>query len=121
MALFRKGSKESKELKTHKEKIRDFTLRKLSSIYKRLRSKKAKVEFKALLREFFAAYFHIKYEFTYNELKQELEKKKIKHEIRIDLDLLIDSIAKLEYSKDNASIKEFQNLCKQAIKIFKQL
>jgi len=113
-----------KEERENKEKlrIRNKALKEINSLSKRIKvqelDKQAK-EFYELIRTFFAKLFKIKYEYTYEELRLEIEKKKIDPRYKKRIERLIKKLTYIEYSNiqiTNERLKELINEFKYLVK-----
>ncbi len=75
----------------------------------------------ALTRSFFSDYFKIKFEFTFEELIRELEKKKIIKETRDDIEKFLYQAAEAGYGQRKPSADELKTLVDFFTQITKQL
>jgi len=63
-----------------------------------------------LIRNFFKLYLDLNYEFTNEELKEELKKVYFSHELKEDTSLLFDSLSKIEYFSEPLSQPKLRKL-----------
>lgn len=115
--IFRK--KKKKISLNRKERVKNSVLRKLG----RLNLDKANVheEFSDLIKNFYKDLFHIKYEFTYDELKKELCLHKIKKTLKEDLLKFHDEFSNLKYGAEKISREELQNFVTKVKGLVKEL
>ena len=111
-----KESKKKKKKKIEKPKI-DFL-----PIFLDLKRKVTKKnvnrlfeKFSDLYRDFFGQLLDIKYEFTYDELKRELKKRKIKVALKKKLLMLAQVMSDIDYSEHKLERKNFDKLMRDAI------
>jgi hypothetical protein len=97
-----------------KEGLKEKTLEKIDIFSKELASQnleEASIEFFNTVREFLESFFNIRYEFTYNELNHEIEKKKIvKGDLKKKLVSFSNELSLKEYSDKGISKDELLRL-----------
>ena len=72
-----------------------------------------------LFRDFFAQTLNIKYEITYDELKREIKKRKIKEPLEKKLLMLIQLMSDIDYSGYKIKKKDFNKLINSAVILVK--
>jgi hypothetical protein len=111
-----KESKKKKKKKIKKPKI-DF-LPVFLNLRKKVTEKNVNIlfeKFSDLYRDFFGQLLDIKYEFTYDELKKELRRRKIKVALKKKLLMLAQVMSDIDYSECKLEKKAFDKLIKDAI------
>ena len=106
--------KKKPKIRKDHEKLKKQTLAKLSYAV----HKKNDVLFVNALKEFFAEFFHIRYEFTSAEFLEALEGKKLKKDAKKNLASLIHNIDEAYYSTEKVGkdkLKELHEAAKQAL------
>jgi iron uptake system EfeUOB component EfeO/EfeM len=73
------------------------------------------------MREFFAKFFGIKYEFTYVELNEEINKIKMKKEIKNNIINFSIKISEMEYGGFEITAANFLDIIKMAIPLVEEL
>jgi hypothetical protein len=120
MNPFKKKKKKKSKVEIAKEK----TLKRIESFRKHL-SKKSKednsIQFFHLVRQFFADMFKIRYEFTFEELDEELKRKKISKELKEKITIFLKKISAVEYSDEKLSDNELKKLYDEFLRLFRKL
>ncbi len=115
--------KEEKKRKK-KEKIRKKALKEINSLSRKIKSKELDAqakEFYELVRKFFAKLFKIKYQYTYDELRKEVEKKKIDKKYKERIENLTKRLTYLEYSNITITNEKLKDLIKEFKFLVKKL
>ena len=118
------NKKKELELKKDKETIREKALKEINSLSKRIKEKELDAqasEFYDILRKFFAKIFKIKYQFTYEELRDELEKKKLDNRFQTRIDKFINKLTHIEYSNVTLTNERLKELITELKYLVKQL
>lgn len=118
----KRDKKKEEKQKNEKLRIRKNALKEINSLSRRIKApeldKQAK-EFYDIIRKFFAKLFKIKYMYTYEELRGEIEKKKIDPRYKNRIEKFTKKLTYIEYSKitlTNERIKELINEFKYLVK-----
>ncbi len=118
----KKDKLKEEKLKNEKLKIRKKALKEITSLSRRIKiqelDKQAK-EFYDIIRTFFAKLFKIKYQYTYEELQREIERKKIDPRYKKRIERFIKKLTYIEYSNiriTNERLKELINEFKYLVK-----
>lgn len=114
MARKKRGKKRVVKKLNEREGLKEKTLEKIDSLSKGLSSQnleEVSVEFFHTIREFLESFLNIRYEFTYDELNHEIEKKRI---VRVDLKKKLinfsNELSLKEYSDKGISKEELARL-----------
>jgi len=100
------------------------TLRRIYSIRSKIGKEKTRDLFELFsktMREFFAKFFGIKYEFTYVELNEEINKIKMKKEIKNNIINFSIKISEMEYGGFEITAANFLDIIKMAIPLVEEL
>ncbi len=104
--------------------VKNNTFKRIQSFKKHF-SKKNKddnfIQFFHLVRLFFAELFKIKYEFTFEELSKELEKKRIDKNLKEKILFFLKKLSVVEYSDETLSEQELKKLLGDFLKLFEKL
>jgi len=104
---FKKGV-EKKEHTNRRERIKNRHLRKLDKL--KLDKKKAHEDFHSIARNFFSEFFNVHYEFTHDELLEEIKKKKIKRKLREDIRKICNDMDNLSFNSTTVLKEELERL-----------
>ena len=99
--------------------LKNRTLKRLAKI--NLKSKKGEKGLYTLIRSFFQEFFHMKYEFTYEELQNDLKKFKIENDVREKLMKHLESLKEKRFGHEKISKKELQEIRDEFRTILKEL
>ncbi len=106
------GKKEEKidSQETDKEELKLHIIRRI----KRLRFKRGSIyELSDILREFFSGYFALGYEFTFEELKDELENMKIKRIVIESVKYVLENLDNKKFGGAKITKKEFIEIAEE--------
>lgn len=78
-------------------------------------------KFANIIKEFFALFFLIKYEFTYEELESELKQNKLNKEIIQKISGISNIISQIEYAKKTPTIETLKSAITQAKQVIEEL
>jgi hypothetical protein len=116
--------RKKKQIYTEKQILGLATLRRIYSIRKKLGKEKTKdlfVQFSKAVRLFFAKYFGIKYEFTYVELNEEINKIKLKKSLKESMVNFSIKISEMEYGGADITAADFLAIIKITIPMIEEL
>jgi len=106
------------------ELVKNNTLKRIYSFKKHF-SKKSRednfIQFFHIVKLFFAELFKIKYEFTFEELNKELERKRIDENLKERITFFLKKVSVVEYSNETLSEKELKKLLSDFLKLFEKL
>ena len=106
------------------EVVKNNTFKRIQSFKKHF-SKKNKddsfIQFFHIVRLFFAELFKIKYEFTFEELSNELERKRIDKNLKEKILFFLKKLSVVEYSNERLSESELGKLLNEFLKLFEKL
>lgn len=106
------------------ELVKNNTLKKIEAFRKHF-SKKSRddnfIQFFHIVRLFFAELFKIKYEFTYEELSNELERRRIDKNLKEKILFFLKKLSVVEYSDERLSESELKKLLNEFLKLFERL
>ena len=106
------------------ELVKNNTLKRVGAFRKHF-SKKNKddnfIQFLHVVRLFFAELFKIKYEFTFEELSNELERKRIDKNLKEKILFFLKKLSVVEYSNERLSESELGKLLNEFLKLFEKL
>jgi len=104
--------------------VENNTLKRLEAFRKHF-SKKSRddnfIQFFHVVRLFFAELFKIKYEFTYEELSNELERRRIDKNLKEKILFFLKKLSVVEYSDERLSESELKKLLNEFLKLFERL
>jgi len=94
-------------------------------VFRKHFSKKSKddnfIQFFHVVRLFFAELFKIRYEFTFEELNTELNKKRIDNNLKERTSFFLKKLSVVEYSNEKLSDSELKKLLSEFLKLFEKL
>ena len=100
------------------------TLKRIEAFRKHF-SKKNKddnfIQFFHIIRMFFAELFKIKYEFTYEELSNELERRRIDKNLKEKILFFLKKLSAVDYSDERLPESELRKLLNDFLKLFEKL
>lgn len=106
------------------ELVKNNTIKRIGAFRKHF-SKKNKddnfIQFFHIVRLFFAELFKIKYEFTYEELSNELEKRRIDKNLKEKILFFLKKLSVVEYSDERLPESELRKLLNEFLKLFEKL
>jgi len=106
------------------ELVKNNTFKRIYSFKKHF-SKKSRednfIQFFHIVKLFFAELFKIKYEFTFEELNKELERKRIDKNLKEQITFFLKKLSVVEYSNETLSEKELKKLLSNFLKLFEKL
>ncbi len=117
-------SKKKKKKKERTEIAREKTLKRIESFKIHLPKKNIEdnsIQFFHIVRSFFADLFKIRYEFTFEELDSELNRKKVDKKLKEKIAIFLKKISAVEYSDEKLSSNEIKKLFEEFKEIFKKL
>ncbi len=91
------------------EDLRKILIRKLTPLKKKRFSAKAIDQLNLIFRVFLMKYFSLSYEFTYDELSVELEKRRIRKELKEQIMQFASLISQIEYEGRKITGAEFRS------------
>jgi len=104
--------------------VKDNTLKRIQSFNKHF-SKKNKddnfIQFFHVVKLFFAELFKIKYEFTFEELSNELERKRVDKSLKEKIVFFLKKLSVVEYSDERLPESELRKLLNDFLKLFEKL
>jgi len=106
------------------EIVKDSTLKRIQA-FRKYFSKKSRddnfIQFFHIVRLFFAGLFKIKYEFTFEELNKELERKRIDKSLKEKIIFFLKKLSVVEYSDEILPESELKRLLNDFLKLFEKL
>ncbi len=106
------------------ELIKNNTFKRIQAFRKHF-SKKSKddnfIQFFHIVRLFFAELFKVKYEFTYEELSSELERRRIDKNLKEKILFFLKKLSVVEYSDKKLPASELKKLLNEFLKLFERL
>jgi len=106
------------------ELVKNNTLKRVGAFRKHF-SKKNKddnfIQFLHVVRLFFAELFKIKYEFTFEELGNELERRRIDQNLKEKILFFLKKLSVVEYSDERLPDSELRRLLNEFLKLFEKL
>ncbi len=120
LTLFKIKKKKPDRIKV----VKDNTLKRIQSFNKHF-SKKNKddnfIQFFHVVKLFFAELFKIKYEFTFEELSNELERKRIDKNLKEKILFFLKKLSAVDYSDKKLPESELKKLLNEFLKLFEKL
>jgi len=120
LSTFKRKKKKPERL----ELVKNKTFKGIDSFKKHF-SKKSRednfIQFIHITRLFFAELFKIRYEFTFEELNNELEKKRIDKNLKEQITFFLKKLSVVEYSNETLSEQELKKLLSDFLKLFEKL
>lgn len=106
------------------ELVKHNTLKRIEAFRKHF-SKKSRddnfIQFFHIVRLFFAELFKIKYEFTFEELGNELERRRIDKNLKEKILFFLKKLSVVEYSDERLPESELKKLLNEFLKLFERL
>ena len=106
------------------EIVKDNTIKRIQA-FRKYFSKKSRddnfIQFFHIVRLFFAGLFKIKYEFTFEELNKELERKRVDNSLKEKIVFFLKKLSVVEYSDERLPESELKRLLNDFLKLFEQL
>jgi hypothetical protein len=120
--VYRRRREEERVVIVEEEKVRESVLAGLEKIEKQLYQKSPEElsrKFSAIMRQFFKDIFNLEYEFTYEELRMEVSKRKISPTLKEILMSYSKRISEIEYGGYKITREELYTLVEEAREIVK--
>lgn len=114
-------SKRKEQEVSEKDILKEVFFKKLNYIKTKRYNDKVFEKLSWIFKVFIMNYFHIKYEYTNKELKTQLQRKRVKPDIKERIIALSDKITDIKYNKESSNKKEFLELVKEMKDIVKEL
>jgi len=117
---FKRKKKKPDRLKLIKNK----TFKNIDSFKKHFAKKNREdnfIQFFHIVRLFFAELFKIKYEFTFEELNKEIERKRIDKNIKEQITFFLKKLSAVDYSNEKLPELEIKKLLNEFLKLFEKL
>lgn len=119
-----KRGKKSQGSKNRQLILKEATLRRIERSVKLLEEGNLKASLTHLVhavREFFGKFFKIRYQYTFSELEENLEHKKVTETIKKRVSSIAESISQLEYSQEKLTKTKLKKLISSFLKIVDDL
>ena len=117
---FKKKKKKPNQVKV----VKNNTLKRVEAFRKHF-SKKSRddnfIQFFHIIRMFFAELFKIKYEFTFEELSNELKRRRVDKSLKERIIFFLKKLSVVEYSNEKLSEPELKKLLNEFLKLFERL
>lgn len=113
-----------KETIKEKPSIKIVTIEKIKELENRLEGEDVKIifkEFNIVIREYFIQAFHIRYRFTYDELRAELKDKKISQGLQDRLEKFFVNLSHIRYSQHRIKKDELKAIMKEIYEMIAML
>ena len=120
LTLFKIKKKKPDRIKV----VKDNTIKRIQSFNKHFSKKNNDdnfIQFFHVVKLFFAELFKIKYEFTFEELNKELERKRIDKSLKEKIIFFLKKLSVVEYSDEILPESELKRLLNDFLKLFEKL
>ncbi len=120
LSTFKRKKKKPNRL----ELVKNNTFKRIYSFRKHFSKKNREdnfIQFFHIVKLFFAELFKIRYEFTFEELNKELERKRIDENLKERITFFLKKVSVVEYSNETLSEQELKKLLSDFLKLFEKL
>lgn len=115
-----KTKRKEQEL-SEKDILKKVFLNKLNYLKRKRYNTKIFEKLSWIFKIFIMNYFHIRYEYTNEELRIELQRKRVKPDIKERIIALSDEIDDIKYNKERSNKRVFLKLIKEMVDVVKEL